>query len=175
MRPAECCTSHMWRHQCDHTCGQAWVVVVQPHPWQRCPFASPLHHLNRGTVLSHSCTDAERSHCPCSGPSAAESSRWPMVPFCGGEAWHYLNMMLPGWREQRSGPGFTGPASLRHSHSLWCVGKTNGPCSPCAHIKALILFQSRGRGHPTIKKYILHVKWKTFRIPGNLEDTLCFF
>lgn len=45
----------------------------------------------------------------------------------------------------------------------------------CAHIKALIHFQSRGRDHPTIKKYILRVKWKTLKIPGNLEDVLCFF
>lgn len=33
----------------------------------------------------------------------------------------------------------------------------------CAHMKALVLFQSRGRGHPTIKKYILHGKGRNLK------------
>lgn len=45
----------------------------------------------------------------------------------------------------------------------------------CAHIKAIIHLQRRERGHTIIKNYVLYVKWKTFRIPGYLEDILCFF
>lgn len=98
---------------------------------------------------------------------------------CDKEAWHLLNVMLSGEgieirsfiRRARFSPAFR---SLYDTLAGQMVLKASTSIA-CAHIKALIHLQSRGRGHTTTKNYALHVKWKRFRIPGYLEDSLCFF
>lgn len=123
---------------------------------------SPSHHINRGTGLSHSRTDAERSHCLCSGPSAAESSRWPTVPFCVKKAWHFLNdasrlegTEIRAWIHRAC---FSSAFTFLYDKWAGQMVLAASTSITCAHIKDLIHLQSRGRSHPTIKKYVLHVK-----------------
>lgn len=133
MRPAECCTSHMWRHQCGDT------PVVRPGRGgpalllTEVSFCFPSTSHEQRTVLSHSCTDAERSHCPVLGLVQLRAVGGP---------WRLSVVEKPGilltWCFQAGGNRDQGLDSqgllLFCIHiPLWYVGKTNGPCSQHNH------------------------------------------
>lgn len=101
----------------------------------------------------------QRGHpAPALGHWAAESSWWPMAPFCGQEARHSLNMMLPGSREQGSGPGFTGPASLLHSHSFMICGQDKWSLQPA---QAQPVLTSRPSSTSKAEEGIIPQVWST--------------